>query len=68
MEGMADFTLEYWMDDDWYVGRIREVPGVFSQGKSLDELKANIREAYSLMIDDEAPPVDTPVHTEPIQV
>jgi predicted RNase H-like HicB family nuclease len=26
------FTLEYWIDDGWYVGRLREVPGVFSQG------------------------------------
>jgi hypothetical protein len=25
------FTLEYWIDDSWYVGRIKEIPGVFSQ-------------------------------------
>ena len=31
------FTLEYWMDSGWFVGRLREVPGVFSQGKSLEE-------------------------------
>lgn len=42
-------TLEYWQDDGWYVGRLREVPGVFSQGKSLEELEENIREAYQLM-------------------
>ncbi len=29
----ATFTLEYWVDDGWYVGRLREVPGIFSQGK-----------------------------------
>jgi predicted RNase H-like HicB family nuclease len=28
-------TLEYWMDDNWYVGRLREVPEVFSQGEPL---------------------------------
>ena len=22
------FTLEYWIDDGWYVGRIKEIPGV----------------------------------------
>jgi hypothetical protein len=27
------FTLEYLLDDTWYVGRIKEVPGVFSQGE-----------------------------------
>jgi predicted RNase H-like HicB family nuclease len=44
------FTLEYWMDEGWFVGRLKEVPGVFSQGKTLAELKANIQEAYELMI------------------
>jgi predicted RNase H-like HicB family nuclease len=48
------FTLEYWIDDGWYVGRLREVPSVFSQGESLDELEKNIRDAYSLMIAEEA--------------
>ena len=43
------FTLEYWIDDEWYVGKLKEIPGVFSQGKSLDELEENIRDAYSLM-------------------
>jgi predicted RNase H-like HicB family nuclease len=44
------FTLEYWLDDDWYVGKLKEVPGVFSQGKSLEELEENIRDAYRLMM------------------
>jgi predicted RNase H-like HicB family nuclease len=35
------FRLESWIDDGWYVGRLREVPGVFSQGESLAELEAN---------------------------
>jgi len=32
------FTLEYWQDDGWYVGTIKEVPGVFSQGETLCQL------------------------------
>lgn len=47
------FTLEYWRDDDAYVGRLKEVPGVFSQGESLDELEENIRDAYHLVLEDE---------------
>ena len=43
------FTLQYWLDDGWYVGRLREVPGVFSQGESLEELEENIRDAYELV-------------------
>ena len=46
------FTLEYWKDDDWYVGRLREVPGVFTQGETLEELQENVREAYELMLAD----------------
>jgi predicted RNase H-like HicB family nuclease len=40
------------MDENWYVGKLLEVPGVFSQGETLEELKENIKEAYQLMIDD----------------
>jgi predicted RNase H-like HicB family nuclease len=47
------FILEYWMDDGWYVGRMRDVPGVFSQGETLKELKENILDAYNLMMQDE---------------
>lgn len=53
---LKHFTLEYWVDDEWYVGRLKEVPGVFSQGKTLQELEENIRDAYHLMIEDEGLP------------
>lgn len=47
-----NFTLEYWLDDDWYVGMLKEVPGAFSQGETREELEENIRGAYRLMIED----------------
>ena len=47
------FTLEYWLDESWYIGRLKEVPGVFSQGASLEELEENIQDAYQLMMDEE---------------
>lgn len=43
-------TLEHWQDAGWYVGRLREVPGVFSQGETLAELEENIRDAYDLVV------------------
>lgn len=52
----GQFTLEYWRDGDFYVGRLLEVPGVFSQGESLDELRENIQDAYALMVTQERPP------------
>jgi len=46
------FTMEYWRDEGWYVGRLKEVPGVFSQGETLFELEENIRDAYDLVWSD----------------
>lgn len=57
---LQTFILEYWNENDWYIGRLKGVPGVFSQGKSLDELEENIRDAYRMMIEDEE---DHPAHS-----
>jgi predicted RNase H-like HicB family nuclease len=62
------FTLEYWIDDGWYVGKLKEVPGVFSQGESLEELEENIRDAYSLTIEKETPVARPGVKTKDIMV
>jgi predicted RNase H-like HicB family nuclease len=43
------FTLEYWLDDGWHIGRLKEVPGVVSQGETLSELEKNIRDACRLV-------------------
>lgn len=63
----AKFTLEYWQDQGWFVGRLREVPGVFSQGETLKELERNIRDAYGLMMK-ETPAPRKRSHTKPILV
>lgn len=49
---LRHFTLEYWMDEGWYIGRLREVSGVISQGETLSELEENIRDAYQLVTED----------------
>ena len=49
---MKQFTLEYWKDDGWYVGRLKEMPAVMSQGETLEELQAMIRDAYQLIVQD----------------
>ena len=45
-------TLEYWKDDGWFVGHLREIPGVMSQGETLEELEENIQDAYKLVLKD----------------
>jgi len=62
------FTMEYWLDEGWYVGKLKEVPGVFSQGETLEELEDNVREAYQLMMEEERPVSRTEVRTKEIAV
>jgi len=59
-----NFTLDYWIDDDWYVGKIREILGIFSQGETLDDLIANIKDAYNLMAEENKTPVISYQSTE----
>lgn len=47
------FTLEHWRDGKWWVGRLLEVPSVFSQGRTFKELQENIQEVYELMNSDD---------------
>lgn len=67
---MAMFTLEYWIDDGWYVGKLHEIPGVFSQGSTLAELEENIKEVYTLMLEDaaDASLPSTGILSKPIEV
>lgn len=62
------FTLEYWPDEGGFVGRLREVPGVFSQGDTLDDLEENIRDAYALVLQDEFAEARPGLHSKPIEV
>jgi predicted RNase H-like HicB family nuclease len=43
------FSLEYWIDDSWFVGRLKEIPGVFGRGETLKELVENIWDAYLVL-------------------
>jgi len=45
------FTAAYKKTKGWYVGWVEEVPGVNTQGKTLREVKENLREALALVIE-----------------
>ncbi len=38
-------------ENGWLVGQIEEIPAVLSQGKSVDELKANLIDALNLYLE-----------------
>ena len=52
---MANFTLVYWKDKDFWLGKLLERPEIMTQGYSIKELEENIRDAYRLMVMDEVP-------------
>lgn len=60
------FTLEYWIEENWFVGRLKEIPGVFSQGETLEELEENIRDACKMMIDEVEPVQGSEIHIREI--
>ena len=44
------FTAVYRKAGKWYLAEILEVPGVFTQGRTLREARSNLREALKLML------------------
>ncbi len=36
--------------DNWYIGFIEEIPGVNTQGKTVEEVKENLKEALELIL------------------
>lgn len=36
--------------NNFYIGYIKELPGVNTQGKTLDEVRSNLKEAVSLIL------------------
>jgi predicted RNase H-like HicB family nuclease len=64
----GQFTLEFWRDGGFYVGRLLEVPGVFSQGETLEELRENIQDAYDLMVTQERSPAPAAAQQQPVEL
>lgn len=45
------FTAIYKKQGKWYLGWIEEIPGVNTQGKTLNEVKDNLKDALSLILE-----------------
>ncbi len=45
------FTAVYEKHAKWYVGYVEEIPGVNTQGRTLREVKKNLHEALSLILE-----------------
>lgn len=68
MDRAVRLTAVVTHEDDWYVARALEVE-VASQGRTVEEALANLREALELYFEDEpAPPVGDGPIVAPIDV
>jgi len=48
---VKQFTAIYKKSGKWYLGWIEEIPGVNTQGKTLKEVKENLKEALLLILE-----------------
>jgi len=51
----ATMTMIYWKGEKFWLGKLLEHPEIMTQGETLEELEANIKEAYLLMALDDVP-------------
>ena len=47
----GEFTAVMQRRGKWYVGFVEEIPGVNTQGRTLKEVRENLREALSLILE-----------------
>ncbi|MFY9688520.1 MAG: type II toxin-antitoxin system HicB family antitoxin [Candidatus Acidiferrales bacterium] len=45
-----EFTAIIEKKGRWYIGTIEEIPGVNTQGRTLSEVRRNLREAIELIV------------------
>jgi predicted RNase H-like HicB family nuclease len=50
-----NLTLIYWKGEKYWLGKLLEIPEIMSQGRTLQELVENIKDAYYQMTLDEVP-------------
>ena len=53
--GDATMTMIYWKSDKFWLGKLLEHPAIMTQGRTLEELEENLKDAYLLMAMDDVP-------------
>ncbi|PKL51179.1 MAG: HicB family protein [Candidatus Riflebacteria bacterium HGW-Riflebacteria-2] len=64
---IRSYTLVYWSNEGLYVGKIREMPGIYGEAETLDKLVKNLQITYQqLMANQPEPKSLRNVQTMPI--
>jgi predicted RNase H-like HicB family nuclease len=45
-----EFTAVFEKHGRWYIGYVEEIPGVNTQGRTLSEVRENLKEALQLIL------------------
>jgi hypothetical protein len=48
-------TMVYWKSKKFWLGKLLEHPAIMTQGRTLNELEKNIRDAYRIIVLDDVP-------------
>ncbi len=48
-------NMIYWRGEKFWVGKLLEYPEIMTQGKTLEELEENMKDAYILMTMEDVP-------------
>lgn len=48
-------SMIYWKGEKFWVGKLLEHPEIMTQGKTLEELEENMKDAYLLMTMEDVP-------------
>jgi len=48
-------TMVYWRSERFWLGKLLERPEIMTQGRTLEELEENMKDAYLLMTMEDVP-------------
>jgi predicted RNase H-like HicB family nuclease len=48
---MERFTAVFEQEEEWWIGYVEELPGANTQGRTLEEVRENLKEAVQLIIE-----------------
>lgn len=51
----SKITMVYWKGEKIWLGKILEHPEIMTQGKNIEELEENLKDAFRLMLMDDVP-------------
>ena len=48
-------TMVYWKSEKFWLGKLLEYPEIMTQGKTVEELEENLKDAHMLLIMEDVP-------------